>query len=119
MAVAGKSNNPFITEFNERLTELERKIEEENYNPSVDSFEDEFYLLKEDAQNLYDECIDKGETSIVEGFIKRLNVIRDEHNLYNEDAELDRMFPNRTDKSDPDGEWESGFSADKFLGLDD
>jgi hypothetical protein len=30
MAVAGKSNNPFITEFNKRLTELERKIEDEN-----------------------------------------------------------------------------------------
>lgn len=113
------NNNPFIVEFDERLSEFERKIEEENYNPSVDSFEDEFYLLMEDSQNLYGECIDKGETSIVDGFVKRLNVIRDEHNLYNEDAELDRIFPNRTDKSDFDEELDDGFSYDKFLGLDD
>jgi hypothetical protein len=119
MATTAKSDNPFITEFNERLTELERKIEKENYNPSVNSFEDEFYLLKEDAQKLYDECIDKGETSIVEGFIKRLNVIRDEHDLYNEDAELDSMFPNRADRTDFDGELDDGFSTNKFFGLDD
>lgn len=92
-----KTNNPFIEAFDKRLTEFEQRIEEDDYNLSVDGFEDEFYQLKDDAQSLYDECIDKGEANIVEGFMKRLNAISDEHGFCNEDEERDRMFPNGTD----------------------
>jgi hypothetical protein len=116
---ANKYNNPLLEEFDERLTEFERKIKEDDYAPSDDGFENGYYQLKEDCQDLYSECYDENDEKLVDDFIKRLNVIRDDHGLYNKKDELDRMFPDRTDKSDPDGEWESGFSADKFLGLDD
>lgn len=112
-------NNPVLDEFNDRLTELERKIEEDEYDSSVDGFENEYDQLNEDCQALYHECFDEDETIIVDGFKKRLNVIHDEQGLYNQKRETDRMFRDRTDKSDFDGEWEGGFSADKFLGLDD
>jgi hypothetical protein len=116
---ANKYNNPLLEEFDERLTGLERKIEEDDYEPSDDGFEDEYNQLKEDCQILYNECFDENEEKLVDNFIKRMKNIATEQGLYNESDETDRMFRDRTDKSDSDGEWEGGFSADKFLGLDD
>ncbi len=82
------------------------------------ALKDEFNKLKEDAQALYNECYDEDEIRIVDSFIKRLNMIRDEQGLYNEEAERNFMFPNRTDNSDSDGDLDEGCSTDKYFGLD-
>jgi len=83
-----------------------------------EGFDDEFYKLEETANELYNDSSDDDEIDLVAGFKERLQKIRREEGLYDEEAELDRMFPNRTDKSHLDGEWESGFCLAKFFELD-
>lgn len=112
-----KYENPFIEEFASKLAEFERRIDEDNYNSCDEGFEDEFYQLKDDLRELYHECWDNDQENIVRGFEKKLNIIRDEEGLYNEEEELDRMFPNRESNSDDD-DFDEGFSADKYFGLD-
>jgi hypothetical protein len=112
-------DNPFIAEFEKKLTEFERKIEVENFNPSMDGFVDEFYQLKNDAQDLFHQCMYDDDEDLINEFIIRLKNISDENDLYDQEKETNSIFPNRQDKSDLDGELDSGFSSDKFLGLDD
>lgn len=116
--IANKNNNPVIEEFDINITEFEQKIEEDRYDSIQDGFEDEFNKLKEDAQALYNECYDENEIKIVDSFINTLNMISDEQDLYNEEAERNFMFPNRTANSDSDGDLDEGFSTDKYFVLD-
>ena len=113
-----ENENSSVKEFKLIFKDFEQRIEEEEYGISEEGFEDEFYKLEATANELYNHSSDDDEIDIMAGFLKRLEKIRKQEGLYDEEAELDRMFPNRTDKSDPDGEWESGFSLDKFFGLD-
>jgi hypothetical protein len=113
--IDNKNNNPAIEEFNKRLAEFERKIEEDSSDYSL---EEEFHTLKDDAQDLYHDCYDETEIKIVDNFIKKLNKISSEQDYYNEEDERDSQFPNRTDNNDSDGDLDEGFSTDKYFGLD-
>ena len=83
-----------IKELKLAFKELERKIEEEDYDGSSDGFEDEFYALRDLVEDLFRSDLENNELSKVNKINKALDRIRDEHDLYNEADELERLFPN-------------------------
>ena len=111
-----------VEELEERFNEVEEFVENQE-----DDFEDKVFQLEEDVQYeiemLQDHIngldFDKTEAleevlSKYENIAKKIKILKSENDFYDEDAELDRMFPNRYD----DDFDEDSMSYDSVFGSD-
>ena len=111
-----------VEELEKRFNEVEELVENRE-----DDFENKVFQLEEDVQfeieMLQDHIngldFDKTEAleevfSKYENIARRIKILKSENDFYDEDAELDRMFPNRYDE-DFD---EDSMSYDSVFGSD-
>ena len=85
-------------EINELKLEIE-KLEELSLETSIeDNIDQKYYDLLEKFNRLSDYPFQESEQKIMSSLKKKLNKIKTELDLFDEDAELDKMFPNGIDE---------------------
>jgi hypothetical protein len=83
-----------LNELKNRLDELEILIS----NPdSEEEIEERFYFIKAKIDEFQDYPFREKEEQLLRKMSKKLNQIKNDLDLYDEEAELDMMFPNRHD----------------------
>ena len=85
--------NSQLIKFKERLDELESKADE--IDP--DEFEEQVLKLEEEILEIK-EMFRGDEEKSCNQLLKKIKDIKQEHDFYDEEAELDMMFPDRHDE---------------------
>lgn len=98
-----------LQDFRERLKKIEDEIDEMDVN----ELEERVYILEEDISNEL-EMTDPDEAQPFLSLLKKIKHIKKENDFYDQEAELDRMFPNRHD----DDFDEDSMSYDSVFGTD-
>lgn len=101
--------NPELENLKIRLDELEEQIDEIDVN----DLEEKVYQLENEINIQKQNCFD-GEFAAFDKLSKRVNQIKKENDFYDEETELDYMFP---DRHDPDFD-EDSISYDSVFGGD-
>jgi hypothetical protein len=78
--------------YKEQLDKLRQELENDNYDVERDVID-----LQEKIENAIEENFDDGETKHYKKLLKELKAIKKEFDFYDEEGELDMMFPNRHD----------------------
>lgn len=86
-----------INKLNERLDELELLIN--SSTPDDEKIEEEFHSIKNEFEEIKDFPYNRKEMQIVRIVSQKLKQIRKEYDFYDEEAELDMMFPDRHDEN--------------------
>lgn len=76
------NTNPSLKKLDIRLSEFERKIEEDGYDSSYVDFAERFSELEEKFEEISEYNRDKEGIIILKAFQKRLDLIRQEQDLY-------------------------------------
>ena len=79
----------------ERIEHLEKLIANSS---SEELIEQEYFSIRHDFDRIKDYALRDTEFKIVLQIEKRLNCIKKDNGFYDEEAELDMMFPNRHDE---------------------
>lgn len=82
----------------EEIEELSKKldvIEEQVENGDFEDFEENVLEVEEQVKELEGQAFEATEIALVENLINRIKELKKEGNFYDEEAELDRMFPDR------------------------
>ncbi len=97
----------------ERLQALLTEIEDQMDDIESDELEERVLDLEEEINAGIEQCFEE-EVEAFKKLQKRVNAIKKEHDFYDEEAELDMMFPDRHDEDfDPDS-----ISSDSVFGDD-
>ncbi len=90
--------NFILQDIEDALSKLENKIEDEDYDQYEQGFDEEFNNISIEVQSLTFEDFIEDDDVDVNFFKKRIDRIKNELDLYDEEAELDMMFPNEDDE---------------------
>lgn len=85
-----------LNELKNRLDELEILISDSTPD-SEEKIEEEFYAIKAKIDEFQDYPFRDKEERLFQKMSKQLNQIKNDLDLYDEESELDMMFPNRHD----------------------
>jgi uncharacterized protein (UPF0335 family) len=85
-----------INKLNERLDQLEQLIN--SSTPDDEAIEKEYHSIKNDFEEIKDYPHRGKDVQVVRTVSQKLKQIRKEYDFYDEEAELDMMFPNRHDE---------------------
>jgi septation ring formation regulator EzrA len=90
--------NPELERLQALLTEIEDQIDD----IESDELEERVLDLEEEINAAIEQCFEE-EVEAYKKLQKRVKAIKKEHDFYDEEAELDMMFPDRHDEDfDPD-----------------
>ena len=90
--------------FNEAFLIIYKELENDNFE-----VEDELYELEQSVTESLDYTYDE-ENNLIKSLLKKIKAAKQEFDFYDEEAELDNMFPNRHD--------EDNMSFDSIFGDD-
>jgi predicted nuclease with TOPRIM domain len=101
-----------LQDFKERFDKIELEFEEFE-GIDINKLEEKVYKLEEEIFEEIQFCSPHEEKTF-QNLLKKIKKLKKENDFYDEDAELDRMFPNRNDE-DFD---EDSMSYDSVFGKD-
>ena len=104
-----------LKEYKQKLDDL-ILIGENSFNDNFDRelFESKVEKLEEDVLDNQDEAFDEGFEKKIKELRQGINELKEEHEFFDPESELDNMFPNRSDEDfdEDDMSYDSVFGDD-------